>query len=74
MLGRPYTILYSHQIVNFIEGSLNYVFNNLCQCFIDFKHSINFGEDKTESVLSKRGNKYNLPLNIKQNENVVKLL
>ena len=65
-------ILYSHQSAKFIEGNLNYDFNNLCEWFIDKKLSIHFGGDKTKSILFKRGNKSNLSLNITQNEKVIK--
>ena len=65
-------ILYSHQNVKFIEKKLNHDFNNLCEWFIDTKLSIHFGEDKTKSILFKRGNKSNLSLNITRNENVIK--
>ena len=63
-------ILYSKQNVKFIERNLNYDFNNLCEWFLDNKLSIHFGEDKTKSILFKRGNKSNLSLNITRNENV----
>ena len=36
------------------------------------KLTIHFGEDKTKSILFKRGNKSNLSLNITQNEKVIK--
>ena len=63
---------YSHQNVKLIERNLNYDFNNLCEWFIDNKLSIHFGEDKTKSILFKRGNKSNLSLNITWNEKVIK--
>ena len=53
-------ILYSYQNVKFIEKNLNYDSNNLCECFIDNKLSIDCGEDKTKSILFKRRNKSNL--------------
>ena len=65
-------ILYSHQNVKFIERSSNYDFKNLCEWFIDNKLSIHLGEDKTESILFKRGSKSNLSLNLTPNENVIK--
>ena len=65
-------ILYSHENVKFIERNLNYDFKNLCEWFIDNKLSIHFGEDKTKSILFKRGNKSNLSLNITRNEKVIK--
>ena len=58
--------------VKFIEINLNYDFNNLCEWFIDNKLSIHFREDKTKSILSKRGNKSNLSLNITRNKSVIK--
>ena len=57
-------ILYSHQYIKFIERNLNYDFNNLYEWFIDNKLSLHFGEDKTKSILFKRGNKSNLSLSI----------
>ena len=65
-------IVYSHQSINFTEKNLNYGFNNLCECFIDNKLSIHFGEDKTRSILSKRENKSNPSLNIIRNENAIR--
>ena len=63
-------ILYSHQNVNFFEINLNHDFNNLCEWLIDNKLSIHFGEDKTKSILCKRGSKSNFSLKITRNENV----
>ena len=63
---------HSHQDFTFIKRNLNYDFNNLCEWFIDSKLSMHFGEDKTKSILFKRGNKSNLSLNIAQNENAIK--
>ena len=54
-------ILYSHQ-----NGSM------VCHWFIDNKLSIHFGEDKTKSILFKRGNKSDLSLTITRNENVIR--
>ena len=65
-------ILYSDQNVKFINRNLNYDFNCLCEWFIDNKLSIHFGEDKTKSILFKRGNNSNISLNIKRNEKVTK--
>ena len=65
-------ILCSRKNVKFIEGNLNYDFNNLCEWFLDNKLSIHFGEDKTKNILFKRGNISNLSLNITGSENVIK--
>ena len=65
-------ILYSHQNVKFIEINLYYAFNNFCEWFIDNKLSIHLGEDKIKYILFKRGNKFNLSLNITRNEKVTK--
>ena len=65
-------ILYNHQNVKFIERNSNYDFNSLCEWFIDNKLSVHFGEDKTKSILFKRGNKSNLSLNTTRNEHVIK--
>ena len=40
-------ILYQHKDVLQIEKRLNEDFKNLCNCFVDNKLSIHFGEDKT---------------------------
>ena len=48
-------IRHSHKNVKLIERNLNYDFNNLCEWSIDNKLSIHFGEDKTKSILFKRG-------------------
>ena len=44
--------------VNEIEKQLNINFNSLCDRFVDNKLSINFGEDKTKSILFGRENKH----------------
>ena len=44
-------ILYQHEYVEKIENVLNKAFSSLCQWFIGIKLLINFGEDKTKSVL-----------------------
>ena len=44
-------IFYQHEDVKKIENVLNKEFSSLCQWFIDNKLSINFGEDKTKSIL-----------------------
>ena len=54
------------------ERNLNYDFSNFCEWFMDNKLSTHFGEDKTQSILFKRGNESNLSLNITRNENVIK--
>ena len=37
--------------INKIENQLNEDFCNICDCFVDNKLSIHFGEDKTKSIL-----------------------
>ena len=44
-------IFYQHENVKKIENILNKEFPSLSQWFIDNKQSINFGEDKTKSIL-----------------------
>ena len=59
--------------VKYIARSLNSDLNNLFEGFIDKKLSMHFGEDKTKSILFKRGNnKSDLSLIITRNENVIK--
>ena len=65
-------ILYSHQDAKFIERNLNSDFNNFCGWLIDSKLPLHFGEDKTKSILFKRGSKSNLSLTITRKENVIK--
>ena len=65
-------ILYSHQDAKFIERNLNSDFNNFCGWLIDNKLPLHFGEDKTKSILFKRGSKSNLSLTITRKENVIK--
>ena len=40
-----------HKDINQIEKQLNVDFSNICDWFVDNKLSINFGEDKTKSIL-----------------------
>ena len=65
-------LLFSHQNIKSIESNLNSDFNRLCEWFIDNKLSIHFGDDKTKSVLFKRGNKSDVSLNNSRKENVIK--
>ena len=55
-----------------LKKNVNYNFNNIYEWSINKKLSIHFGEDKTESILFKRGKKSNASLIIKRNENVLK--
>ena len=55
-----------------LKKDVNYNFSNLYEWSINKKLSIPFGEDKTKSILFKRGNKSNASLIIKWNENVLK--
>ena len=55
-----------------LKKNVNYNFSNLYEWSINKKLSIHFGEDKTKSILFKRGNKSNASLIIKRNENVLK--
>ena len=43
--------IFPHKHVTEIERHLNNDFSNLCEWFLDNKLSINFGEDKTKSIL-----------------------
>ena len=44
-------LVFQHKHVTEIETHLNNDFSNLCECFLDDKLSIHFGEEKTKSVL-----------------------
>ena len=44
-------ILYQHKEVDEIEKQLNKNFKSICNWLVDNKLSINFGEDKTKSIL-----------------------
>ena len=44
-------ILYQHKEVDEIEKQLNKDFENICDWFVDNKLSINFGKNKTKSIL-----------------------
>ena len=43
--------IFKHKDINIIEQQLNRIFSNICDCFVDNKLSIYFGEDKTKSFL-----------------------
>ena len=60
-------LMYQHRDVNEIKKQLNKNFENVCGWFFDNKLSINFGEDKTKSILfaSKRKTKNARKLNVK---------
>ena len=42
---------FQHKDINIIEQQLKRNFSNICDWFVDNKLSINFGEDKTKSIL-----------------------
>ena len=42
--------MFQHKEVEEIENILNIDFENICNCFVDNKLSIHFGEDKTKSI------------------------
>ena len=44
-------LMFQHKEVEEIEKVLNNDFENICDCFVDNKLSIHFGEDKTKSIL-----------------------
>ena len=44
-------ISYTHKTVKTIEDKLNSDFNTLCDWFVDNNLSINFGEEKTRSII-----------------------
>ena len=73
-LSNTHTYLYAndtsifcqHKDVTEIENVLNKEFANVCDCFVDNKLSIHFGEDKTKCILFSRDK--NIPeLNITYN-------
>ena len=44
-------LIFQHMDVDIIEQELNRNFSNICDWFVDNKLSIDFGEDKTKSIL-----------------------
>ena len=44
-------LVFQHKHVTDIERNLKNDFSNLCECLLDNKLSISFGEDKTKSIL-----------------------
>ena len=44
-------LVYQHRDVSKIEQNLNKNFSNICDCFVDNKLNIHFGEDKSKSIL-----------------------
>ena len=44
-------LVFQSKNVKYIEKQLNEDFANICDCFVDNKLSIHFGEDKTKSIL-----------------------
>ena len=62
--------MYQHKDIAIIEKILNEDFENICDWFVDNKLSINFGDDKTKSILfaSTRRAKYIRKLNIRYKE------
>ena len=60
-------LMYQHWDVEEIEKQLNKDFENICDWFIDNKLSIQFGEDKTKSIIfaSKRKIKSARKLSVK---------
>jgi len=67
-------ISYTHKTVKTIEDKLNSDFNTLCDWFVDNKLSINFGEDKTKSILFSPKNlrKRAVPIVIKRHDVTLK--
>ena len=63
-------LMYQHKDIAIIEKILNEDFENICDWFVDNKLSINFGDDKTKSILfaSTRRAKYIRKLNIRYKE------
>ena len=59
--------MFQHKDADEIEKLLNNDFGNICDCFVDNKFSICFGEDKTKSILlaSQRKTKNMKKLNTK---------
>ena len=67
-------LIFQHKDITEIETTLNKNFRMLCDCFVDNKLSIHFGEDKTKSILfgSKNKIKNSKPLNIQYNDIKIK--
>ena len=51
-------LIFQHKDINIIEHQLNRNFSNICDWFVDTKLSIQFGEDKTKSILFAPLNKF----------------
>ena len=67
-------LIFQHKDITEIETTLNKNFRMLCDCFVDNKLSIHFGEDKTKSILfgSKNKIKNSKPLNIQYKDIKIK--
>ena len=67
-------LIFQHKDITKIETALNKNFSMLCDWFVNNKLSIDFGEDKTESILfgSKHKIKNSKPLNIQYNDIKIK--
>ena len=67
-------LIFQHNDIKEIEIQLNKNFSLICDCFVDNKLSIHFGEDKTKSILfsSKRKVKKASPLNIQYKDIKIK--
>ena len=65
-----------HKDINEIEKQLNANFSNICDWFVDNKLSIQFGEDKTKSILFasefKKKNIKKLNMGIYKSKNILR--
>ena len=69
-------LIFQHKNITKIEMTRNKNFSMLCDCFVDNKVNIHFGEDKTRLILfgSKHKIKNLKPLNIQYKDNKVTYL
>ena len=67
-------LIIQHKDITEIATALNKNFSMLCNCFVDNKLSIHFGEDKTKSTLFGSKHKINIskPLNIQYDDIKIK--
>ena len=74
LYGDDTCLIFQHNDIKEIEIQLNKNFSLICDWFVDNKLSINFGEDKTKSILfsNKRKVKKASPLNIQYKDIKIK--
>ena len=63
-------LLYQHKDLDQISKELTKIFCNICDCFVDTKLSIHFGDDKTKSILfsTKKQKEENWTVKLRQHQ------